>query len=203
MNKPAKFLRSISLTTWLAVAAMTVAMIYTQSGAGIHWWKTSNHSTYEIENYGFPFIGVMQCWMTELMADDGRPRVELWDWYPWSLVVDAPLFVVMILSTGVVVERLMRSRGQASLAGILALTATVAALVAIWLDGRAILALLRSGPAYQMQFNDRVYHDMPKWLLVAWTLAIICTIDTAVLAAWKIAARGMTLKQRHTSRLGK
>jgi hypothetical protein len=177
------------MTTWLAVVAMTVAMVYTQSGAGLHWWKTPNHSTYEIENFGFPFIGVMQNWMTELMADDGIPRVELWDWYPWSLVVDTPLFVVMIVSTGVVAERLMRSRGQASLAGILALTATVAALVAIWLDSRAILTLLRSGPAYKMQFNDRVYQDMPKWLVVAWTLGIVCTIDTAVLLGWKLVAQ--------------
>jgi len=189
INKPKNFLRSVSLTTWVAVAAMTVAMVYTQSGAGLHWWKTPNHSTYEIENFGFPFIGIMQNWMTELMADDGIPRVELWDWYPWSLAIDTPLFVVMIVSTGVVVERLMRSRGQASLAGMLALTATVAALVAIWLDARAILALLRSGPAYKMQFNDRVYQDMPKWLLVAWTLGIVCAIDTAVLLGWKLVAR--------------
>ena len=44
-----------------------------------------------------------------------------------------------------------------------------------------------------MQFNDRVYHDMPKWLLAAGTLGIICTIDTAVLLAWKIVARATGL----------
>lgn len=185
--------RRLSVTTWLAVAFMAGAMVYTQSGAGVHWWKSPNHSTYEIENFGFPFIGVMQCWMTELMADDYEPRVEVWDWYPLSLVIDVPLGLLMIGSTGVVVERLMRSRGQASLAGILALTATIAALVAIWLNAPAILAILRSGPAYKLQFNDRVYHDMPKWLLATWTLGIVCTIDTLVLMAWKIVARATRL----------
>jgi hypothetical protein len=83
----------------------------------------------------------------------------------------------------------MRSRGQASLAGILALTATIAALTAIWLDAPRILILLRSCPPYKLQFNNGVYIDMPKWLLAAWTLGIICTIDTVVLTTWKLVAR--------------
>ena len=141
---PRRAWRRLSVATWLAIAVMTVAIVYTQSGAGMHWWTAPSHSTYEIENYGFPFIGVMQCWMTELMTDDLTSRVEVWDWYPWALAMDVPLGLLMIASTGVVVERLVRSRGQVSLAGILALTATIATLVALWLNAPAILALARA-----------------------------------------------------------
>jgi|GEM_PF-5357145 len=175
---------------------MTLAVGYTHSGAGMHWWSSLSYSTYEIENFGFPYIGVMQCWMTDIMPDDGISRLETWDWYPWAMAIDLPLSVAMILSTGVVAERLRRSRGQASMAGILAITTTIAGLIALWLNAPALLAWMRSGPPYVLQFNNLVYIDMPGWLLVTWAVGIVCTIDTLVLTGWKGAAGAVAMLQR-------